>query len=48
VVQDGEWKQMLERDSLEGDFLKSGETRAQLTAELEELKTIMGELGLVK
>ena len=48
VVASDEWKQMLERDSLENDFLKSGETRNQLKVEQEELKAIMGELGLVK
>ena len=48
VVQSDEWKQMLERDSLENDFLKSAETRNQLKVEQEELKTIMAELGLVR
>ena len=48
VVASDEWKQMLERDSLENDFLKSGEARNQLKLEQEELKAIMGELGLVK
>jgi tripartite-type tricarboxylate transporter receptor subunit TctC len=48
VVASDEWKQMLERDSLENDFLKSAETRNQLKAEQEELKAIMGELGLIR
>src|SRR5262245_7499508 len=48
VVQSDEWKQMLERDSLENDFLKSAETRSQLKLEQEELRAIMGELGLIK
>ena len=48
VVQSDEWKQMLERDSLESDFLKSAEARKELKAEQEELKAIMGELGLVR
>ena len=48
VVEHEEWKQMLERDSLEGDFLRSAQTRAQLKTEHDELKAIMGELGLVR
>ena len=48
VVASDEWKQMLERDSLENDFLKSGETRSQLKVEQDELKAVMGDLGLVK
>ena len=48
VTESGEWKQMLERDSLESDFLKSAETRKQLRVEQEELKAIMGELGLAR
>ena len=48
VVENDEWKQMLERDSLEGDFLKSAQTRAQLKTEHDELKAIMTELGLTK
>jgi putative tricarboxylic transport membrane protein len=48
VVENDEWKQMLERDSLDSDFLKSAQTRAQLKAEQEELKAVMGELGLAR
>jgi putative tricarboxylic transport membrane protein len=48
VVEHEEWKQMLERDSLEGDFLRSAQTRAQLKVEHDELKVVMSELGLTK
>jgi tripartite-type tricarboxylate transporter receptor subunit TctC len=48
VVATDEWKAMLEKDSLTGEFLRSSETRAQLQTEYAELKAIMTELGLVK
>jgi putative tricarboxylic transport membrane protein len=48
VVETGEWKSMLERDALTGEFLRSNETRAQLQSQYDELKTVMTELGLVK
>jgi putative tricarboxylic transport membrane protein len=48
VVDTDEWKRMLEKDSLTGEFLRSNEARAQLQTEYAELKTIMTELGLVK
>ncbi|HXD50957.1 MAG TPA: hypothetical protein VN689_03625, partial [Burkholderiales bacterium] len=48
VVATDEWKAMLEKDSLTGEFLRSSETRMQLQAEYTELKAIMTELGLVR
>ncbi|MEI7681180.1 MAG: tripartite tricarboxylate transporter substrate binding protein [Betaproteobacteria bacterium] len=48
VVDSDEWKKMLEENSLVSEFLRSGETRAQLKIEYEELKAIMVELGLAK
>jgi hypothetical protein len=39
---------MLEENSLVSEFLRSGETRAQLKIEYEEIKAIMVELGLAK
>ena len=48
VVDTADWKAMLEKDSLTGEFLRSAETRAQLQAEYNELASIMNELGLVK
>ena len=43
-----EWKAMLEHDVLAGEFLRSADTRAQLKADYDELKTVMTELGLLK
>ena len=37
---------MLEQDQLTGGFLKSVDTRTYLRAQYDELKIIMGELGL--
>ena len=48
VVDTADWKTMLEKDSLTGEFLRSAETRAQLQAEYSELASILSELGLVK
>ena len=48
VVETDEWKQMLEKTSVTGEFLRSAETRKQLKADYDELKTIMTELGLSK
>lgn len=48
VVATPEWKSMLEKDALTGEFLRSSETRAQLQSEYGELKNLMSELGLVK
>ena len=48
VVASDEWKNMLERDLLTSEFLRSTETRNQLKTEYDELKTVMTELGLVK
>jgi putative tricarboxylic transport membrane protein len=48
VVATDEWKSMLDKDSLTGEFLRSAETRTQLQSEYGELKTVMTELGLVK
>ena len=48
VVESDEWKQMLEKSQVTGEFLRSAETRGQLKADYEELKTIMTELGLTR
>ena len=48
VVNTDEWKAMLEKDSLTGEFLRSAEARAQINVEYETLKAVMTELGLVK
>jgi putative tricarboxylic transport membrane protein len=48
VVETDEWKSMLQKDSLTGEFLRSAETRAQISLEYETLKTVMTEMGLVK
>ncbi len=43
-----EWARMLEQDQLTGGYLKSADTRAYLRAQYDELKVIMGELGLLR
>lgn len=48
VVETDDWKNMLVKDSLTGDFLRSAEARAQINVEHETLKSVMTELGLVK
>lgn len=48
VTASDEWKTMLERDLLSGEFLRSAETRDQLKSEYDELKAVMTELGLAK
>src|SRR5262245_13777236 len=48
VIETDEWKQMLERTSVTGESLRSAETRKQLKADHDELKSIMTELGLTK
>ena len=48
VVESEEWKQMVERDSLDSDFLRSAQTRSQLKADYDNVKAIMTELGLTK
>ena len=48
VVDSDEWKQMLERDSLESEFLRSAQARAQLKVDYDQTKAIMAELGLTK
>ncbi|MBI3918959.1 MAG: tripartite tricarboxylate transporter substrate binding protein [Betaproteobacteria bacterium] len=48
VVQFDEWRGMLERDVLTGEYRRSAETREFLKAQYEELKGILTELGLVK
>ena len=48
VVESSEWKQMLEKTSVTGEFLRSAETRKQLKEDYDELKAIMTELGLTK
>jgi len=48
VVETDEWKKMLERDVVEGHFLRSAQTRAFLNTEYEELKAVLSALGLTK
>ena len=48
VVQSEEWRSMLERDVVTGEFRRSAETRDFIKAQYEELKGVLGELGLVK
>ena len=48
VVESAEWKKMLERDVMESHFLRGAQTRAFLNTEYEELKAVLGDLGLVK
>lgn len=48
VTDSDEWKNMLERDLLSGEFLRSNETRNQLKSEYDEFKALMTELGLVR
>jgi putative tricarboxylic transport membrane protein len=48
VADSEEWKAMLERDALAGEFLRSAETRTQLKSDYDELKAVMTDLGLIK
>jgi putative tricarboxylic transport membrane protein len=48
VVESPEWKRMLDKDVLEAHFMRGAPTAKFLAAEHEELKDILGELGLVK
>lgn len=48
VVESEEWKAMLEKTRVDGEFLGSARTRAQLKADYDELKAVMTELGLTK
>ncbi|HKA45571.1 MAG TPA: tripartite tricarboxylate transporter substrate binding protein [Burkholderiales bacterium] len=48
VVQADEWRAMLERDVVTGEFKRSAETREFIKAQYEELKGVLTELGLVK
>ena len=48
VVETDDWKKMLERDLLTGDFMRSPETRNYLQAQHDELKAVLTELGLTK
>jgi putative tricarboxylic transport membrane protein len=48
VVQSEEWRNMLERDVVTGEFKRSAETREFIKAQYEELKGVLTELGLVK
>jgi len=48
VVETDEWKKMLERDVVEGHFLRSAQTRTFLNAEYEELKALLRALGLTQ
>jgi len=48
VVESEDWKKMLEDDVLTSNFLQSAETRAYLNAQHEELRALLGALGLAK
>jgi len=48
VVESDEWRQMLEKSSVTGEFLRSAKTRNELKSDYDELKSIMTELGLTK
>ena len=48
VVENEEWKKMLERDVVTGNFLRSAQARKYLNEEYEELKSLLNALGLVK
>ena len=48
VVDSDEWKNMLERNLLAGEFMRSVETRNQLKSEYDELKAMITELGVMK
>lgn len=48
VVQSDEWRAMLERDVVTGEFKRGAETREFIKAQYEELKGVLTELGLVK
>jgi putative tricarboxylic transport membrane protein len=48
VVQSEEWRNMLERDVVTGEFKRSAETREFIKIQYEELKGVLTELGLVK
>ncbi len=48
VVQSDEWRSMLERDVLAGEYRRSAETREFLRAQYEEIKGVLTEIGLVK
>jgi putative tricarboxylic transport membrane protein len=48
VVESPEWKRMLEKDVLEGHFMRGAPTVKFLASEQEELKELLNALGLVK
>ena len=48
VVESEDWRKMLERDLQTPGFLRSADTARELKSEQDELKGIMGELGLTK
>lgn len=48
VTGSDEWKAMLERDHLSGDFQRGAQTRIAIRAELDEFRAVMSELGVVK
>lgn len=48
VVETDDWKKMLERDLLTGDFMRSPDARNYLQAQHDELKVVLAEFGLLK
>ncbi|MBI3043366.1 MAG: tripartite tricarboxylate transporter substrate binding protein [Betaproteobacteria bacterium] len=48
LVEAAEWKEMLEKNVVTGNFLRSGETRKFLDEEYKELQVMLDALGLVK
>ena len=48
VVQTDEWKQNIENNFWESNFMNSAETRKYLKAQYDEYKTVLGEVGIAK
>ena len=48
LAQSSEWKDTLEKDVLIGNFMGSQESKAFMTAQYRELKSILADLGVVK
>ena len=46
VVQSEKWKQMIDKIRADPEFLGSERARAHIKSEVEELRTVMTELGL--
>jgi putative tricarboxylic transport membrane protein len=42
------WKEALEQNTWEANYLNSAQTRKQFDAEYAEYRTILGDLGMIK